>query len=373
MPKIGQIIEEFYPMIRNVPRVSGTPLEAVFIEKIADVYRAMSYDVEIQRFNFMGWELLERPCIVEVDGGKEVSAERVMWSGSTPEAGIEGVVKFRGRFRPWGLGTGYRMNRYAIVSDDGEDLGYILEDYAHGSLPSPMHDMPHISVSRVDLERWMARDKPVRLHASVRTRILPGAKTANVIATKNGRKDEEIIVCAHHDTVLTDWDFIGVVDNGSGVVGVMKVAEKLMNLETEKTIRFISFAAEEFNMVGSRYYIALRDEKDELDRIKAVINLDDVYNSFREFFIVAPNEFYKNLIQEILDRSEMKEKRFAKVRFGDSNATDDWPFRERGIPAMLLLQEGPEEFAGFKDLEETYIPKTAEFVVALIKEIDSIS
>ncbi|MHA2433974.1 MAG: M28 family metallopeptidase, partial [Candidatus Thorarchaeota archaeon] len=296
MSKIGQIIEEFYPLIRNVPRVSGTPLEAVFIEKIADVYRAMSYDVEIQRFNFIGWELLERPRIIEVDSSKEVVAERVMWSGSTPEAGIEGVVKFRGRFRPWGLGTGYRVNKYAIVSDDGEDLGYILEDYAHGSLPTPMHDMPYISVSKADLERWMARDKPVRLYASVRTRILPGAKTANVIATKKGRKDEEIIVCAHHDTVLTDWDIIGAVDNGSGVVGVMKVAEKLMNLETEKTIRFISFAAEEFNMVGSRYYIAMRDEKDELDRIKAVINLDDVYNSFREFFIVSPNEFYKNLI-----------------------------------------------------------------------------
>jgi len=117
----------------------------------------------------------------------------------------------------------------------------------------------------------------------------------------------------------------------------------------------------------------MRDEKDELDRIKAVINLDDVYDSFREFFIVAPDNFYKNLIQKILERPEVKENKFAKVRFGDSNAADDWPFRERTIPAMLFLQEGPEEFGGFKDLNETYIPRTADFVVALIEEIDSMS
>lgn len=378
MSKIGQLIEEFYPLIRTVPRVSGTPVEAGFIEKIAGVYRAMNYDVDIQRFDFIGWELLEPPQVVEVDSGRRVPAERVMWSGSTPEIGIEGVVVNRGKFRPWGLGSEHRVNKYAIVSDDGEDLGYLLEDYGHGSIPSPMHHMPYISVSKGDIERWRARDDPVRVMASVKTRFLLGAKTANVVATKKGKTDDEIIVCAHHDTVdhhyvHPEWDVpVGVVDNGSGVVGVMKVAEKLMNLETKKTIRFISFTAEEFNMVGSRYYVSLRDERDELDRIKAVINLDDIHHSFLEFFIIVPNAFYKNLIQKILKQPEMKEK-FAKARFtySCSHATDDWAFRERGIPAMLFLQEGPEEFAGFKDLEETYIPKTADFVVKLIKEIDS--
>lgn len=116
----------------------------------------------------------------------------------------------------------------------------------------------------------------------------------------------------------------------------------------------------------------MRDERDELDRIKAVINLDDIYHSFLEFLIIVPNDFYKNLIQKILKRPEMKEKKFAKTRFEEGwSGTDDWTFRERGIPAMLLLQEGPEEFAGFRDLEETYIPKTADFIVELIKEIDS--
>ena len=243
MSKIGRLIEDFYPLTGTVPRVSGTPLEAKFIEKIAGVYRAMNYDLDIQRFSFIGWELLEPPHIVEVNSGIRIPAERVMWSGSTPEMGVEGVVRYHGRFRPWGLGTGSTVNKYAIVSDDGEDLGYLLEDYAHGSLPSPMHDMPYMSVSKADLERWRGRDRPVRVHASVSTRFLLGAETANVIATKKGKRDDEIIVCAHHDTVLTNWDVIGVVDNGSGVVGVMKVAEKLMNMETEKTIRFISFAA----------------------------------------------------------------------------------------------------------------------------------
>jgi len=370
MSKTSQFIEEFYPLIRMVPRVSGTPFEADFIEKIADVYQAMSYDVDIQRFNFIGWELLEPPKIVEADSGRKVAAERVMWSGSTPNTGIDGRVKYRGKIRPWGPSTITRVNKYAIVGDNSQDLGYLLEDYGHGSLPSPMHDVPYISVSKSDLERWRNNNKPVRIQASVKTRFLTGAKTANIIATKKGKTEDEIIVCAHHDTVLTDCDVIGIVDNGSGVVAVMKVAEKLMNLQTEKTVRFISFAAEEFNMVGSRYYVTMRDEKDELDRIKAVINLDDVYNSFQEFFIVAPNDFYRSLIRKILKRPQIKQKKFAEARFGESNATDDWPFRERGMPALLLLQEGPEEFAGFKDLNETYIPKTADFVVELIKEID---
>lgn len=63
----------------------------------------------------------------------------------------------------------------------------------------------------------------------------------NVIVTKPGRSEKQIIVGAHYDSVNT----AGVDDNGSGTSVTLETAKRMFSVSTPYTIKFIFFGAEE--------------------------------------------------------------------------------------------------------------------------------
>jgi Peptidase family M28/Integral membrane protein TerC family len=84
-------------------------------------------------------------------------------------------------------------------------------------------------------------------------------KTVNVIADspKGKNEDETIIVGAYRDSVLAGP---GIIDNGSGSSTILEIAEEMAELGyTEKLrrqVRFAFWGAEEFNLLGSEYYVS---------------------------------------------------------------------------------------------------------------------
>jgi carboxypeptidase Q len=80
-----------------------------------------------------------------------------------------------------------------------------------------------------------------------------------------------VLLCAHFDS----WDAAqGANDNGAGVAAVLEAARifKLLRIQPKHTIRFVFFSGEEQLSNGSRAYI--EQHKDELDKIRAVFNVD---------------------------------------------------------------------------------------------------
>ncbi len=75
----------------------------------------------------------------------------------------------------------------------------------------------------------------------------------NIIAEKTGTVYPEIkvIISAHYDSVQSGP---GINDNGSGVAALLEVARILKDVETEYSILFTLFTAEEKGLVGSRAY-----------------------------------------------------------------------------------------------------------------------
>jgi alkaline phosphatase isozyme conversion protein len=96
--------------------------------------------------------------------------------------------------------------------------------------------------------------------------------SANVIAVKQGLSPQEIIVGAHYDSVRVGT---GADDNASGVGVLLEVAERIKDIPTPYTIRFILFGAEEIGLEGSRYYASQMKEEDVRNTI-AMINLDSL-------------------------------------------------------------------------------------------------
>ena len=100
-----------------------------------------------------------------------------------------------------------------------------------------------------------------------------GQPTVNIIITKTGSlyPNSFVIIDGHYDTVNGP----GTNDNGSGTVLIMELARLLKNVDTEYSIKFIHFSAEEEGLIGSQYYVTHTVIPQNLD-IKLVLNIDEV-------------------------------------------------------------------------------------------------
>src|SRR5690606_18128891 len=74
--------------------------------------------------------------------------------------------------------------------------------------------------------------------------------------------------------VLGDSIYNGAYDNASGVAAMLEIAEAFTRLDPgpDRSVLFISTAAEESGLLGSTYYT--RNPLFPLDRTVAVINID---------------------------------------------------------------------------------------------------
>lgn len=90
----------------------------------------------------------------------------------------------------------------------------------------------------------------------------------NIIVTKKGNSEKTIIVGAHYDGD-------GSGDNGSSVALALTTAQKLFNVETEYTIKFVFFTAEEYGLYGSSAYVKAMTQE-EIDNTLYMINMDSL-------------------------------------------------------------------------------------------------
>lgn len=96
----------------------------------------------------------------------------------------------------------------------------------------------------------------------------------NVIAIKEGKSHEQIIVGAHYDQVDTEGSK-GAHDNASGIAAILETAERLKDVETNYTIVFVAFGAEEVGLRGSAAYVDSMTEE-EIEKTVAMVNLDSI-------------------------------------------------------------------------------------------------
>jgi len=95
----------------------------------------------------------------------------------------------------------------------------------------------------------------------------------NIVITKTGSlySNKYVIVDGHYDTRTGT----GTNDNGSGTSIIMEIARLLKNVNTEYSIRFIHFSAEEEGMVGSGHYVSNVVSPQNM-QIRIVFNIDEV-------------------------------------------------------------------------------------------------
>lgn len=172
-----------------------------------------------------------------------------------------------------------------------------------------------------------------------------GTPTRNVVARKVGatRPNDIVVVGAHYDSISQNSNLLapGAVDNGSGSVGVMVLAEQMRNFTFEKTIDFILFGGEEQGLFGSQHYVDTRRDRPG-ETVTTALTMDMIAYSNR-FFGVTIEGTTNAAIQELMNVVEAGTKSWApRLSINRSNfsfGSDHVPFQRAGIPAILLIEE----------------------------------
>ncbi|OGV69907.1 MAG: hypothetical protein A2283_11050 [Lentisphaerae bacterium RIFOXYA12_FULL_48_11] len=203
---------------------------------------------------------------------------------------------------------------------------------ADGMLPSYTKDIgsvPMVNVAFMDAWRWKAEGA-----SKAQLQVDGGMKPSisqNVVATLpgNGSEDGVVYFGAHHDTQA---DSVGADDNASGSVGLLELARVLTRKPRRKTIKLISFGAEEQLSVGSAMYV--RKHRRELNRKKGMmINLDS-YGSLMGWNELICNGSGK-MLQTVLPYFARR-KLFAEVITDVVPYYDLFPFVAAGISGISI-------------------------------------
>jgi Zn-dependent M28 family amino/carboxypeptidase len=217
--------------------------------------------------------------------------------------------------------------------------------------------------------------------AGYRVELQPiGDDQSNVIA-QLGTSGPTVFVVAHYDHLGKQNGAIhpGANDNASGVAVALAVARSLAG--TQHRVVFLFTGAEEEGLVGARAYV--RSPMVPLAEIRAVFNLDMVGRNWFESTVNEPAKLAgvglpgdPAIEQHAMAAAEAAGLTLISVEpsmlaiIGQSDRTDDWPFRDAGVFAVHFSTGLTDDYHRPNDTPDKLVPaqlvRTARFLRELV-------
>jgi len=81
-------------------RLSGSAGEEAAARYLASKFEQIGLEVELERYSFLGWQLLDEPLLEMLSPNRErIPCAPNVYSSSTPEQGAEGTLRLIGKIR----------------------------------------------------------------------------------------------------------------------------------------------------------------------------------------------------------------------------------------------------------------------------------
>jgi Zn-dependent M28 family amino/carboxypeptidase len=175
-------------------------------------------------------------------------------------------------------------------------------------------------------------------------------QSRNVIGLLPGstHPDEAMIYMAHWDHLgrhpdernpdgSADNIYNGAVDNGTGVSGILEIAEAFAHQSPKpaRSLLFVAVTLEESGLLGSQYYVA--HPAVPLDSTVGVINLDalGVYGKTRDLTVVGMGSSeLEDILKPVADKLQLSLHAEAHPEAGSYFRSDHFNFARAGVPAM---------------------------------------
>jgi hypothetical protein len=179
---------------------------------------------------------------------------------------------------------------------------------------------------------WEARKSGAR-RARVRAAVdLKQGASQNVVGEIAGRRPDlpVVLMGAHHDTQCHNT---GADDNGSGVVALLELAVLLAPARPLRTIRLVSFGAEEQLSVGSACYVAAH--RKEMGSVGVALNIDSVASPLGHHWVfrAGTKGFGRWLLRRLAEEGLDAVERAAPMPFADH-----FPFSVFGVPSASFIR-----------------------------------
>lgn len=169
--------------------------------------------------------------------------------------------------------------------------------------------------------------------------------SANIIAVKQGKSNQEIILGAHYDTKThadEKSESLGADDNASGVGLLLEMAERFKEKTPDYTLKFVFYGAEEVGLKGSEHHASTMTEA-EIKNTVAMINVDTILAGDKRY--VYSDGGGKGWLRE--QALSIAKKLGIELHTNPGlnpeypkGTTGDWsdhaPYKERGIPFLYL-------------------------------------
>ena len=274
-------------------RNSGEPGYKASVDYVAAAMIAAGYDVTIQQYTFTYYAYTAPPTMSEISPTPRTFVLASEWnSGQSLGSATAAIQPAGGIIIPptptpsSSSGctaadfTGFTAGRIALVQRGGCFFGVkVLNAQAAGAsgviifnegnpgrtgvLAGSLVDangnpiIPTIPVAftSFDIGQMLlnaSKQGPVVMSINVPAVVKQNAPDYNVIAeSKGGDKNHVVVVDAHLDAIYGE----GMLDNGSGSVTILDIAQMMQNVNPTNKLRFIWFGGEELGLLGSSFYV----------------------------------------------------------------------------------------------------------------------
>ncbi len=275
-------------------RNSGEPGYKASVDYVAKVMKKAGYNVTIQPYKFPYFAYQEPPTFSEVSPTPQTFALSTDWNpgqstGTATNAQIQpagGIVipptpdpssasgcspaDFSGMSGKIALVQRGTCN-FGVKVQNAEAAGAVgvvifnegnpgrtalfagsLSD-ADGNPIIPTIPVAFVSFDTGDAlyNEYQAGTPPV-MNLSIKALVNPNADDYNVIAeSKGGDPNHVLVVDAHLDAIYG----AGMLDNGSGSVTILDIAQMMRKVHPRNKLRFIWFGGEELGLLGSKFYV----------------------------------------------------------------------------------------------------------------------
>lgn len=370
----NRIIRESMSVMCRKPRVAGSRYDASMHGYLRDKCRELGYSVTSQSMPFVGWELLEKPEVRILSPEDQLVKYCLPLVGSGSTDGIaKGILISAGTITT--NGGALKWERYAIRDEYAGIVAYLIVS-PDKMVYQPLEDWsgkePYIMV---DNDAYRKIQKSIHgknetiVSASIKSRYIPNLSLRNILVQKSNNICPILVSC-HYDSFIGT---LGAHDNASGTVAVLALADAFQQKEFDNVgMRF--FDAEEWNQLGSQYYVAKRLEKKTLDEVKLLVNIDSV--GIGDQIQISASPLVANIIERIVSRLEVSREVGIIVKARSTfPGYDSWPFMKQGIPVIQIGTVGSDIYKYFHTADDipdiinySRINQVVELVKGLINE-----